>query len=77
MQVQSLASLSGLRIRCFCELWCSSQMLLGSDVAMAVVSTPSLGTSICPGFGPKKTKQKRGGGREVEETKIVGRVGGI
>ena len=33
MQVQSLASLSGLGSQCYGELWCSS---LGSHVAMAV-----------------------------------------
>ena len=51
MQVRSLASLSGI---------------LRSGVAVAVVqasgyssdSTHSLGTSICHGFGPKKTKNK-------------------
>ena len=31
--IQSLASLSGLRIWCCCELWCSLQMWLGSGVA--------------------------------------------
>ena len=39
----------------------------GPGVAVAVVqassystnSTPSLGTSICLGFGPKKTKKKK------------------
>ena len=31
------ASLSGLRIRCFCELWCRSQTWLRSCVAVAVV----------------------------------------
>ena len=36
-QVQSLASLSGLRIRCCHELWCRSHMRLGSGVAVAVV----------------------------------------
>ena len=64
MQVQSLASLSGLRNRCCCELWCRSQMWLGSGTAMAVVeagswssdSTPSLGSSICHGCGSKKPK---------------------
>ena len=34
--VQSLASISGLRIQRCCELWCRSQMGLGR-VAMAVV----------------------------------------
>jgi len=36
-QVQSLAFLSGLRIQCCRELWCRSQMWLGSGVAVAVV----------------------------------------
>ena len=34
---RSLASLSGLRIWCCCELWCRLQTLLGSGVAVAVV----------------------------------------
>ena len=49
------------------KLWCKLQTWLGSHVAMAVVSNgscssnspPSLGTSICPGCGPKKTKEKK------------------
>ena len=65
--VQSLAWLSGLKIRRCGELWCRSQMPLGSCVAMAVVSAgscssnspPSLGTSICLGWGPKETKKKK------------------
>ena len=36
-QVQSLASLSGLRIQRCRELWCRSQMWLGSGVAVAVL----------------------------------------
>ena len=61
--VPSLASLSGLRIWCCCELWCRLQMWLRSDVAVAMDSgyssdwTPSLGTSICPGYKRQKTKQ--------------------
>ena len=35
-RVQSLASLSGSRIRCCHELWCRSQTQLGSGVAVAV-----------------------------------------
>ena len=55
LRVRSLASLSGLRIWRCPELWCRSQMQLGSGVAaMAVVQansysfdwTPSLETSI-------------------------------
>ena len=36
-RVQSLASLSGSRIRCCHELWCRSQTQLGSGLAVAVV----------------------------------------
>ena len=36
MQVQSLASLSRLKIRRCCKLWCRLQMWLGSSVAVAV-----------------------------------------
>ena len=58
-----------LRIGCCCELWCRSQMQLGSPVAVAVAVaqagscsselTPSLGTSKCPGCSPKKRKKNR------------------
>ena len=34
--VQSLALLSGLRIQRFCELWCRSQMQLGSGIVVAL-----------------------------------------
>ena len=66
MWVQSLALLSGLRIRRCCELWCRSQMQLGSSrVAVAVVQasscsfdlTPSLGTSIYSRCSPKRPKK--------------------
>ena len=67
MQVQCLALLSGLRILPYCELWCRLQTKLGSGIAVAAVqagsyssdSTPSLGTSICRGFSPKKTLKKK------------------
>ena len=68
LRVRSLASLSWLRIwRCH-ELWCWSQMWLGSGVAVAVVLasgyssdyTPSLGTSICHKHSPKKKKKNTG-----------------
>ena len=67
MWVQFLASLSELRIlRCH-ELWRRSQMRLGSCMTVAVAQsgscssdlTPSLGTSICLGWGPKKEKKKK------------------
>ena len=62
MGVQSMASLSGLRIWHCHELWYRSQMWLRSCVAVAMVwatscssdSTPSLRTSICPGCNLKK-----------------------
>ena len=64
LQVESLALLSGLKIRCCHELWCRSQTRLGSWVAVALAQTdnyssdltPSLGTSIWHGCGPKKDK---------------------
>ena len=37
LQVRSLASISGLRIRRCQELWCRSQTWLGSGIAVAVV----------------------------------------
>ena len=66
LQVQSLASLSGLRIQGCCELWCRLQTRFGSGIAVAVVeassgcsiSTLILGTSICCGCGSKKQKPK-------------------
>ena len=47
--------------------WCMSQTWPGSRVVMAVAwagsyssdSTPSVGTSICCGCSPKKTKQNK------------------
>ena len=63
--VRSLASLSGLRIWHCCALWCGLQTQLGSGVAVVRAgsyssdSTPSLGTSMCHGYGPQKTKKKK------------------
>ena len=65
MKVQSLTLLSGLRIQHYHELLCRLQ--LGSCMAVAVVeagscssdSTPTLGTSMCNGYSPKKTKKKK------------------
>ena len=67
MRVQSLASVSGLRIQHCCELCCRSQIQLGSCVAVAVAVTgscssdltPFLGTPICHGCGLKKKKEKK------------------
>ena len=62
LQVQSLASLSGLGIWHCRELWCRLQTWLGSGVAVAGSCssnlTPGLGTSMCHGRGPKKKKKK-------------------
>ena len=69
MQVQFLASLTGLGIQRCCEPQCRSQKQLRPCFALAVVqgsncssnSTLSLGTSICCTCGPKKQKKKCGG----------------
>ena len=66
LRAESLASLCGLRIQHCRDLWCRSQLWLGSRIAVTVAqagscssdSTPSLGTSICCGCGPKKTKNQ-------------------
>ena len=60
MPVQSLASLTGLRILHCLELWCSSQTwpalmwLWCRLAAVALLWPPSLGTFIARGCGPKK-----------------------
>ena len=67
MQVWFQASLSRLRIQHCSELWCRSQMQLGYWVAVAMAylgscssnSTLILRTSICYGWGPKKTKKNK------------------
>ena len=65
MQVQSLALFSRLRIWHCCELWCRSQMQLGSGMAVAVTgscscnSTTSLGVIMCSGCSPQKTKKEK------------------
>ena len=69
--VRSLASLSGLRIWRWHELWRRLQTRLGSDIAVAVVSASSygsdsassLGTSVCHGGVPKKNKGRGRGKR--------------
>ena len=82
MWVQFLALLSGLRIQGCHELWYRPQMWLRSGVAMAVAYarscssdlTPSLGTSICFGYGFKKTKKekkKKGGVKTLIEIEII------
>ena len=48
MQVQSLASFSGLRIQCCRELWCSLQKWLRFRVAVAVAVAGSLQLQFDP-----------------------------
>ena len=69
----SLASPSGLRIWYCPELWCRSQLGLGSCDAVAVASscssdlTPSLGISICHTWGQERWEGREGrreGGRQ-------------
>ena len=79
MQVWSLVSLSGLRIRHCCELWCRLQTQPGSGIAVAVVQarsyssdlTPSLGTSCAVGVAQKKKRKKERKERDVEQFMIL------
>ena len=65
LQVQSLASISGLRIWHCCEMWCRLQTRLEFHIAcgcgigqwLQSDSVPSLGTSICLRGSPKNTKK--------------------
>ena len=74
-RVQSPALLSGLRIQHCRELWCRSQMQLGSGTAVAVVLasscssdlTPRLGTSIFHECSPKKAGREKKRGRGVND----------
>ena len=63
MEFRSLASLRGLRIQRCSEPWCRSQSWLwhccgcGVDWQLSLQFDPYLGTSICRGYSPEKTKQ--------------------
>ena len=65
--VRSLALLTGSGVQHCHELWCRSQMRLGSGFAAAVVQagscctnwTSSLGTSMCHRCNQKKKKKKK------------------
>ena len=67
--VQSLASLSGLRIWCGCELWCRSQTKLRSYMAVAEAQGGAAAALIRPlawelpyakfRYGPKKKKKRK------------------
>ena len=52
--VRSLASLSGIRIQRYHELWCRSQMWLRSDVVVAVVEAGSYSSDQTPSLGINK-----------------------
>ena len=65
--VRYLALLNGLKIQRCRELWCTSQIWLRSRIDMALAQTgcyssnwtPSLGTSICHGYSPRKGKKTK------------------
>ena len=65
--VQSLDSLSELRIQHCHKLWCRSETRLGFGIAVALAQaggnssnqTSSLGISICHRCSPQKTKDKK------------------
>ena len=61
MRVQSLASLSGSRIQCGCELWCGLQVWLGSymAVAVAVALIRPLAWELPYAAGKAKKKKKK------------------
>ena len=75
MQVQSLASLSGLRIWHCHKFWCRSWVWLRTSVAAAVAQafscrsylTPSLGTSLCLICGHKKKENVIKRDKEISE----------
>ena len=76
--VQFMAWLSWLRIWHCQELWCRSQMQLGSHAPVAQASscsisnsTPGLETSICRRCTPKKKKKKKRRRRRRRRINIV------
>ena len=75
MQIWSLALLKWVKDLALRELWCRSQTWLGSCTVVPAVSkagrygsnsTPTLGTSICCGYGSRKKKKRE---RERESQK--------
>ena len=79
MQIRSLASLSGSGFRCCHELWCRLQTWLGflilwlwcRPASCSSDSAPSLGTSICHGWGPEKKKRKKKTNKNVPFQKNI------
>ena len=82
MQIRSLASLSGLRIQGCHLLWCRLHTRLGFCVAVAVLQassyssnlTPSLGTSLCCEWSPKKQKKKKKKKIQTNENNYLGLI---
>ena len=80
-QVQSLALLSGLRIRRCCELWCRSQTRLGSDAVWLWHSPaatarirplawePPFATDVALKRPKKKKKEKKRKQRKKKQSK--------
>ena len=69
-RVQSLALLSGLRIRCSCELWCRLQMWLRSHIAVAVIQPLAWKLPYAMGAALKsKRKRKKEGKVEIHTFK--------
>ena len=66
LQVQSLAMLSGLRIRCCHELWCRSKTWLGSGVAVALIRPLAWEPPYAVGAALERQKTKK------KKKKIVG-----
>ena len=65
-----IPELSELRIQCCHKLWCRLQMWLGS-VGRSSDLTPSLGTSMWHGCGPKKEEKKKCKGENGETQRLV------
>ena len=76
LQVWSLATLSELKTWHCHELWCRLQTWLGFCIAVAVAQasscssdwTPSLGISICLGWGPKRWKSQNKTKHKIAKT---------
>ena len=78
LRVRSLALLSGLGSRHCHELCCRLKTWLGSGIAVALAQasskssnqTSSLGTSICRGCGPKRTKRHTHSQKDVSRAVV-------
>ena len=81
MRDGSLASLSGLRVQCCCQLWRRWQMRLGSSMAVTEASscssdlTPSLGPSVCCRSSPKKDKRQKKAVKGTKQHSAVSPLG--